>query len=63
MFDIRFDHHMDLQHSVNMNDRLMWTGERAEAKRPRLDIKIENDEFSDNYSFPDTIRNCKESTS
>lgn len=54
---------MDLQHSVNMNDRLMWTGERAEAKRPRLDIKIENDEFSDNYSFPDTIRNCKESTS
>lgn len=54
---------MDPQHAMNsMGDRLIWTGERAEPKRPRLDIKLENEEINDNYNFPDTIRNCKDST-
>lgn len=62
-FHTRFDHHMDPQHTMNMGDRLLWTGERSEAKRPRMDIKLENDDFGGGYSFPETIRSCKESTS
>lgn len=55
---------MDQQHSMSMGDRLIWTGERAEAKRQRLDIKLESDELNDGYSFPpDALRSCKESTS
>lgn len=53
---------MDPQHGMSMGDRIIWTGERAEPKRPRLDIKLENEELNDSYNFPDTIRNCKDST-
>lgn len=55
---------MDPQHAMSMGDRLIWTGERAEAKRPRLDIKLENEEVNDSYNFPDTIRNnhCKDNS-
>lgn len=49
---------MDPQHGVGM----VWTGERAEAKRPRLDIKLENEDVNDSYNFPDTIRISKEGT-
>ncbi|XP_063903458.1 nuclear factor of activated T-cells 5-like isoform X3 [Zophobas morio] len=57
-----FEHHAD-PHHLNMSDRLTWNGERAEAKRLKMDIKLENEEVNDRYCFPDTVRNCKESTS
>ncbi|XP_031351413.1 nuclear factor of activated T-cells 5-like isoform X3 [Photinus pyralis] len=57
-----FDHHI-VDHRTNLTDRLTWTGERAEAKRPRLDIKLEDDEINDNFSFPETIRTCKDTMS
>lgn len=44
-----------------MAERLNWTDERAQVKRPRLDIKLENDEANDSYCFPETIH-CKENT-
>ncbi|XP_019864955.2 uncharacterized protein LOC109594196 isoform X2 [Aethina tumida] len=54
-----FDHHMD-PHQMSLSERLTWTGERAQAKRPRMDIKLEHDECNDGYSFPDTIRSHKD---
>lgn len=57
-----FDHHV-VDHRTNLTDRLTWTGERAEAKRPRLDIKLEDDEINDNFTFPETIRTCKDNMS
>lgn len=63
IFDITlssFDHHMDPHHhTAGMAERLTWSGERAEAKRPKLDIKLENEEAND-YSFPETTRFCKD---
>ncbi|XP_068904843.1 nuclear factor of activated T-cells 5 isoform X1 [Tenebrio molitor] len=57
-----FDHHAD-PHHVNMSDsRLTWNGERAEAKRLKMDIKLENEDGNERYCFPDTLRTCKDST-
>lgn len=51
---------MDPHHTMGVTDRLTWSGERAEAKKPKLDIKLEHEEINDNYSFPEGTRNCKE---
>ncbi|KAF2883938.1 hypothetical protein ILUMI_22230 [Ignelater luminosus] len=56
-----FDNHVD--HHASITERLAWTGERAEAKRPRLDIKLEDDEVNDNFTFPETVRTCKDTMS
>ncbi|CAG9863029.1 unnamed protein product, partial [Phyllotreta striolata] len=54
------DHHMDHhQHSIG-SERLTWTGERAEPKRPKLDIKLENEDLNDGYCFPESVRTCKD---
>ncbi|ENN74818.1 hypothetical protein YQE_08591, partial [Dendroctonus ponderosae] len=56
-----FDHHADShQHTMTMSERVAWNGERVEAKRPRLDIKVENEEVNDNYCFPDSVLQSKE---
>ncbi|KAF5274957.1 hypothetical protein FQR65_LT04299 [Abscondita terminalis] len=57
-----FDNHV-VDHRTNLTERVAWTGEQAEPKRPRLDIKLEDDEVNDNFSFPDTIRTCKDNMS
>lgn len=44
-------------------DRVTWSGERPEAKKPKLDIKLENEEVNDNFSFPESTRSCKENIS
>ncbi|XP_017769731.1 PREDICTED: nuclear factor of activated T-cells 5 isoform X2 [Nicrophorus vespilloides] len=49
-----FDQHTD-PHSYSMTDRLNWTDERAQAKRSKVDIKLENDEVNENYSFPEHV--------
>ncbi|KAJ8926976.1 hypothetical protein NQ314_020601 [Rhamnusium bicolor] len=59
-----FDHHMDPHHhTIGMSERLTWSGERAEAKRPKMDIKLENDDVNDGYCFPETVRTCKDNIS
>ncbi|KAJ8952277.1 hypothetical protein NQ318_007445 [Aromia moschata] len=59
-----FDHHMDPHHhTISMSERLTWTGERAEAKRPKMDIKLESEDVNDGYCFPDTVRTCKDTIS
>lgn len=50
-------------HTMGLSDRLTWTGERTEVKRPKLDIKLENEEVNDNFSFPESTRSSKENTS
>lgn len=50
-------------HTMGMNERLTWNGERAEAKRPKLDIKLENEDVNDNYTFPETNRSYKDPVS
>ncbi|XP_019764152.1 serine-rich adhesin for platelets isoform X6 [Dendroctonus ponderosae] len=45
---------------MTMSERVAWNGERVEAKRPRLDIKVENEEVNDNYCFPDSVLQSKE---
>lgn len=50
-------------HTTSLSDRLTWSGERAETKRAKLDIKLENEEINDNFSFPDTTKTCKENIS
>ncbi|XP_074029912.1 nuclear factor of activated T cells 3 isoform X2 [Leptinotarsa decemlineata] len=58
------DHHMDPHHhTMVLSERLAWTGERAEAKRPKLDIKVEHDEINDRYCFPEAVRTCKDNLS
>ncbi|KAG5878493.1 hypothetical protein JTB14_010277 [Gonioctena quinquepunctata] len=58
------DHHMDPHHhTLGMNERLAWSGERAEAKRPKLDIKLEHEEINDGYCFPEGARSCKDNVS
>ncbi|XP_066138604.1 nuclear factor of activated T-cells 5 isoform X2 [Euwallacea fornicatus] len=58
------DHHVDPHHhTMTMSERLTWTGERAEAKRLRMDIKVENEEVNDNYCFPDSALQCKDNLS
>ncbi|KRT85342.1 hypothetical protein AMK59_1085 [Oryctes borbonicus] len=56
-----FDHHMD-PHVMGLSERLHWPDERAEAKRPRIDVKLENEEANENYGFPENISRCKENT-
>ncbi|XP_076271222.1 nuclear factor of activated T cells 3 isoform X2 [Rhynchophorus ferrugineus] len=59
-----FDHHNDAQqHTTLSSERLTWSGERAEAKRLRLDIKMEDEEANDSYGFPNSVRQCKENIS
>ncbi|XP_018574169.1 nuclear factor of activated T-cells 5 isoform X2 [Anoplophora glabripennis] len=61
---IGFDHHMDSHHHImGMSERLTWTGERAEAKRPKMDIKLEHDDVNDGYCFPEAARSCKDNIS
>lgn len=61
---IGFEHHMDPHHHImGMSERLTWTGERAEAKRPKMDIKLEHDDVNDGYCFPEAARNCKDNIS
>nr|XP_015835684.1 PREDICTED: uncharacterized protein LOC663601 isoform X3 [Tribolium castaneum] len=57
-----FDHHADPLHLNSMSERLTWNGERAEPKRLKMDIKLENEDVNDRYCFPDTLRSCKDST-
>ncbi|KAK9687486.1 Rel homology dimerization domain [Popillia japonica] len=40
-----FDHHMD-PHAMGIAERLHWSDERAEAKRPRIDVKMESEDGS-----------------
>lgn len=57
-----FDHHNDPHHphlNTAVPDRLGWN---HEAKRPKMDIKLEHDDVNDGYCFPEAIRTCKEST-
>lgn len=62
-YDFRFDNHADPHHLNSMSDRLTWNGGRAEAKRVKMDIKLENEETNDRYCFPSTLGSCKDSTS
>ncbi|XP_025829828.1 uncharacterized protein LOC108738118 isoform X2 [Agrilus planipennis] len=55
-----FDHHVDHNNIQAYPDRLAWSQERSAAKRQKLNIKVEDDEINDNYSFPDSVRTCKE---
>ncbi|XP_044267876.1 nuclear factor of activated T-cells, cytoplasmic 3 isoform X2 [Tribolium madens] len=57
-----FDHHADPHHLNSMSERLTWNGERAEPKRLKMDIKLENEDVNDRYCFPETLRSCKDST-
>nr|CAH7716872.1 unnamed protein product [Callosobruchus chinensis] len=52
---IGVDHHFDSHHHSSCSDsgRLTWSGAPAEAKRLKLDIKLEHEEYNDNYCFPD----------
>lgn len=50
-------------HIMGMSERLTWTGERAEAKRPKMDIKLEHDDVNDGYCFPEGVRACKDNIS
>ncbi|XP_030761123.1 nuclear factor of activated T-cells 5 isoform X2 [Sitophilus oryzae] len=66
-----FDHHHNnnnndghLHHHASLaSERLTWSGERAEAKRLRLDIKMEDEEANDSYCFPPNVRQCKDNMS
>ncbi|CAG9814095.1 unnamed protein product [Phaedon cochleariae] len=58
------EHHLEPHHhTLDMAERLSWTGERAEAKRPKLDIKLENEEINDSYCFPESARSCEDNIS
>lgn len=59
-FDFRFDHHVD--HSSVSSERMGWHQEQPEAKRLRLDIKLEDDEVNDNFSFPEAISSSENTT-
>ncbi|KAF5300322.1 hypothetical protein FQA39_LY11179 [Lamprigera yunnana] len=57
-----FDNHV-ADHRTNLSERLTLTAEHVEAKRPRLDIKLEDDEINDSFSFPDAVRMRKDNMS
>lgn len=50
-------------HTMGIADRVSWSGDRTEAKKPKLDIKLENEEVNDNFSFPEGARSTKENLS
>lgn len=55
---------MDPHHNtMAMTERLPWNGERSQAKRPKLDIKLEHEDVNDNYTFPETNRTYKDTVS
>ncbi|KAL1494845.1 hypothetical protein ABEB36_010368 [Hypothenemus hampei] len=59
-----FDHNADPHHhTMSMTERLTWNGERAEAKRLRMTIKIESEDVNDNYCFPNPVLQCKDNFS
>lgn len=47
---------------MGLAERLHWPNDRAEAKRPRIDVKLENEDANENYGFPENINACKENT-
>lgn len=49
-------------HTMGLAERVSWSGDRAEAKKPKLDIKLENEEVN-HFSFPDGAKSCKENLS
>ncbi|XP_046675537.1 nuclear factor of activated T-cells 5 isoform X3 [Homalodisca vitripennis] len=59
-----FDHHIDYHSSIASHPTLCFsdketgwqTEEPAEAKRRRLEIKLESDDANDNFTFPQTVR-------
>ncbi|XP_050509258.1 uncharacterized protein LOC114332415 isoform X3 [Diabrotica virgifera virgifera] len=54
------DLHMDPHQHRLGTERLTWTGERAETKRQKVDIKLEDEEVNDGYCFPETVRTNKD---
>nr|CAI5863768.1 unnamed protein product [Callosobruchus analis] len=62
---IGVDHQFDSHHHSSCSDsgRLTWSGAPAEAKRLKLDIKLEHEEYNDNYCFPEAIKMHKEDIS
>ncbi|CAH0557252.1 unnamed protein product [Brassicogethes aeneus] len=58
-----FENHVDPNQQQNVSERLTWNSERAEPKRPRIDMKLEYQEENNNYNFPKAVKSCKDSIS
>ncbi|XP_065164436.1 uncharacterized protein NFAT isoform X3 [Atheta coriaria] len=58
-----FDHHVDRHNMLSSNESLHWAdADRAMAKRQKVDVKLENDEVNDNYSFPEHTHTYRDTT-
>lgn len=55
-----FDHNSDHRHHPAISDHLGWSA--PEAKRSRLDIKLEREDVNDGYNFPEVVRMGKTNT-
>lgn len=48
---------------LSSNESLHWAdADRAMAKRQKVDVKLENDEVNDNYSFPEHTHTYRDTT-